>query len=167
MGTNKKTGVFCNLAESLKWFRTKPSGAFSGCPILGIKDKFVWEDKKHRVHTDRCRTFPVKQKQSKSLSQAAFIDIPLLRYWGQKFAEEVAEEVWKQLLMNFPCLRPGGRTASEDWPFLELPSSSKQRFSLVSLTLNLKPVMELAYLIPLKSRYRMLLIKWWSSPQKP
>ena len=49
MGTNKKTGVFCNLAESLKWFRTKLSRVLCACPILGIKEKFVGENKKHKL----------------------------------------------------------------------------------------------------------------------
>ena len=42
--------------------------------------------------------------------------------------EEVAEEVWKLLLTHCPCLRPGGRAASEAWTCLDLPSSWKQRF---------------------------------------
>jgi hypothetical protein len=37
--------------------------------------------------------------------------------WGglETVAEEVAEEVWKLLLTHCPCLRPGGRAASEAW----------------------------------------------------
>ena len=50
--------------------------------------------------------------------------------WGglETVTEEVAEEVWKLLLTHCPCLRPGGRAASEAWTCLDLPSSWKQRF---------------------------------------
>jgi hypothetical protein len=47
------------------------------CPILGIKEKIVCEDKKHKhgtVHTDRHRrTIPGKQKQNKKRFQAVFL----------------------------------------------------------------------------------------------
>jgi hypothetical protein len=58
--------------------------------------------------------------------------------------EEVAEEVWKLLLTHCPCLRPGGRAASEGWTCLDLPSSWKHRLRSNLLTENLKPAMESA-----------------------
>ena len=49
----------------------------------------------------------------------------LVTCWGD--LETVAEEVWKLLLTHCPCLRPGGRAASEAWTLLDLPSSWRQR----------------------------------------
>ena len=59
--------------------------------------------------------------------------------WGG--LETVAEEVWKLLLTHCPCLRPGGGAASEAWT---CPVLGNRDLGLVSLTANLKPVMESA-----------------------
>jgi hypothetical protein len=53
---------------SLKWFRPRPSGVLCLCSILGTKENFVLEDKKHRVHTDRHtgrhrKPFPEKENK--------------------------------------------------------------------------------------------------------
>lgn len=62
---NNQTQVFCDSVKVLKWFRIRPSGVLCACPILGIKEKFVGEDKKRKqnTHTEwHRRTFPEKQK---------------------------------------------------------------------------------------------------------
>jgi hypothetical protein len=52
------------------------------------------------------------------------MDLPLLECGGWKLAEEGLE----RLLTHCPGLKPDVRAASEVWTYVELPSSSKQRF---------------------------------------
>ena len=63
--------------------------------------------------------------------------------WGG--LETVAEEVWKLLLTHCPCLRPGGRAASEAWTCLKLPSSWKQSLILLNCQLEACHEISLAF----------------------
>jgi hypothetical protein len=59
-------------------------------------------------------------------------------------AANVAEEIWKLLLTHCPCLRPDGGAASGlAW---NCPVFRKQDLGLVSVTSNLKPVTESAFM---------------------
>jgi hypothetical protein len=62
--------------------------------------------------------------------------------WGslETAAEEVTEGVWKLLQTPCPCFRPKGVVSELSSPLQFLETD----LGLVSLTANLKPVMELA-----------------------
>jgi hypothetical protein len=59
-------------------------------------------------------------------------------------AEEVTEEVWKLLLTHCPCLRPGGRQLLRPGFAWTCQVLVDRDLGLVSLTADLKPVMESA-----------------------
>ena len=61
--------------------------------------------------------------------------------WGG--LETVTEEVWKLLLTHCPCLRPGGALLRPGLAWT-CPVLGNRDLGLVSLTANLKPVMESA-----------------------
>lgn len=57
--------------------------------------------------------------------------------------ETVAEKVWKLLLTHSPCLRLGdGQLLTKCLTCLDFPVYGNRGLGLVSLTANLKPVME-------------------------